>query len=358
MIENLEGEEWRDVVIPNGIDYTGFFMVSNKGRVKAVDRLVPYGDQTPHHRKEHIVEPHKNTLETYGRCRVSLCKDGKSKLYFVHRLVAYAFIPNPDNLPQINHKDENPLNNCVENLEWCTHMYNNMYGTKNQRVAEKLSRAIVQLDINGNLLKVWESTNEAGRAGYDISGISMCMSGKIRNHHGYKWDFLKNYRKKFPNIEYNEYYTKAVPLFSPDYKECMESKNKEREIPVVQLTLDNEFVKEYSSISSAAKENGWKAQCITEPLRKKNGTCHGYKFVYKTDYESGEFKKYKYKEKRVVQIDSTGIVIAIYNSVPEAQKETGTSESRIFYSMSSGEYVKGYKWIRYKDWKPLNSNQE
>ena len=72
-----------------------------------------------------VTSVHRN-----GYIKVSLWKNNKQKTYFMHRLVAEAFIPNPDNLPQVNHKDENKTNNCVSNLEWCTHKYNNNYGSK------------------------------------------------------------------------------------------------------------------------------------------------------------------------------------------------------------------------------------
>lgn len=73
----------------------------------------------------------------YGYPRVGLWKDGKVKREFVHRLVAMAYIPNPENLPQVNHKDENRANCCLQNLEWCDAKYNANYGSRNSRIAEK-----------------------------------------------------------------------------------------------------------------------------------------------------------------------------------------------------------------------------
>lgn len=97
------------------------------------------------------------TLKTFvnkeGYVLVSLCKDGICKSFFVHRLVAIAFIENPNNLPQINHKDENKANNCVENLEWCDQKYNNMYGTR----IERISRPIYQIDSKTlEIIKRWD----------------------------------------------------------------------------------------------------------------------------------------------------------------------------------------------------------
>ena len=76
-----------------------------------------------------------------GYAEVALWKNSSRKMCRVHRLVAEAFIPNPNNLPQINHKDENKLNNRMDNLEWCTQAYNNIYGTRLDRVKQTLDTA-------------------------------------------------------------------------------------------------------------------------------------------------------------------------------------------------------------------------
>ena len=115
-------EEWRDVV-----GYEGLYMVSNCGRVKSL--------KFSNGKREKIM---KLSDRGNGYLRVSLSKDGESKHYNVHRLAAIAFIPNPDNLPYVNHKDECKTNNNVDNLEWCTVEYNNTYGTARERQAEKI----------------------------------------------------------------------------------------------------------------------------------------------------------------------------------------------------------------------------
>lgn len=102
-------EEWKNI-----IGYEGLYEVSNKGNVRNV-------------RRNTLLKLSKNY---YGYIRVALSKNGIKTWLRVHRLVAQAFLPNPDNLPQINHKDEDKLNNCVENLEWCTAKYNNNYGDR------------------------------------------------------------------------------------------------------------------------------------------------------------------------------------------------------------------------------------
>lgn len=119
MIENLEGEEWRDIE-----GYEGLYQVSNKGNVKSLNYR--------RSGKEKKLRPEKLN----GYLLVCLSKDKKHKGFLVHRLVAKYFLENPDNLPVVNHKDENKENNSSENLEWCTQRYNVNYGTGIQRRSE------------------------------------------------------------------------------------------------------------------------------------------------------------------------------------------------------------------------------
>ena len=118
-------EEWRDIE-----GYEGLYQVSNLGRVKSLARVVIRSDGKPNTVNEKILKYGMNR----GYCAVVLCKDGKKKMYKVHRLVAMAFLRNPHNLPEVNHKDEDKKNNCVDNLEWCTSLYNINYGSHNERV--------------------------------------------------------------------------------------------------------------------------------------------------------------------------------------------------------------------------------
>lgn len=113
-------EEWREIE-----GYEGLYQVSNLGRVKSLFRVVIRSNGKPNTVNEKILKYGMNR----GYCAVVLCKNGKRKMYKVHRLVAMAFLSNPHNLPEVNHKDENKKNNCVDNLEWCTPKYNTNYGT-------------------------------------------------------------------------------------------------------------------------------------------------------------------------------------------------------------------------------------
>lgn len=137
--------------------------------------------------------------------KVNQSKDKKGYLYFncngkymfAHRFVASCFIPNPDNLPEVNHKDETRDNNCVDNLEWCDHSYNINYGTRNKKAAEsrishpKLSKKVYQFTKDGNFVKEWQSLHEIERVlGFDIGFISCCCNGKRKTAYGCIWRYL------------------------------------------------------------------------------------------------------------------------------------------------------------------------
>ena len=139
---------------------------------------------------ERIKKPMKCTNGYY---EVLLNKDNKVKPFLVHRLVAKAFISNPNNLKEVNHKDENIANNHVENLEWCTSKYNANYGTRNERVYESRRykyRKIRQYDLNGQLIKEWDSIADAGRyMNVNCASISRVCRGQQHTSMGYVWKY-------------------------------------------------------------------------------------------------------------------------------------------------------------------------
>lgn len=175
---NKEIEVWKD--IPN---YEGLYQVSSWGRVKSLN----YN----HTGKERILKPQKNTFEYL---HISLCKDSKRKTFTVHRLVATAFIPNPYNLPQINHKDENKENNHVDNLEFCTAKHNSNYGTRNERLSKKMSEAkskpIYQYTKVGEFIREWQSATHAEKElNIPQGNICQCCKGKYKSAGGYTWQY-------------------------------------------------------------------------------------------------------------------------------------------------------------------------
>lgn len=133
----------------------------------------------------------KNTfLKSYlarGYFKVCLCKDGTHKQLLVHRLVAETFLPNPQNLPQINHKDENKKNNCVENLEWCSAKYNINYGNHNEMVGKKHRKKVYCVELD----RVFESIRLAAKE-FNLSdtNISKCCRGKYKTTGGFHWKYV------------------------------------------------------------------------------------------------------------------------------------------------------------------------
>ena len=118
--------------------YEGHYVVDQFGRVYGVDRITTVQDNGRIYEKPISGKQMKQSMHPKGYKTVTLTKDGKTKTVYVHRIVAEAFIDNPDNLPMVNHKDEDKTNNFVENLEWCTASYNRTYGKAVERQAKPL----------------------------------------------------------------------------------------------------------------------------------------------------------------------------------------------------------------------------
>ena len=180
--------------------YEGWYEVSSYGRVRSADRVNINTNGLVRNLKGRILKPVKDK-DGYLLCR--LYKNGQNKTVKIHRLVAEAFITNPNNLPVINHKDENKANNSVflkkdgsvdlkkSNLEWCDSKYNANYGTRNKRIVETQSKPVLQIDLETNqIVEEYPSTAEASRQlKISHSGISMCCNGKFKAYKGFKWKY-------------------------------------------------------------------------------------------------------------------------------------------------------------------------
>lgn len=143
-------------------------------------------------------KPKKLAASDNGSGYLMICpsKNGTSTPELIHRLVANTFIPNPNNLPQVNHIDEDKLNNSVNNLEWVTRSQNLKHGTARSRMVEKQSKPVVAKDLNGEVILEFSSLNEAGRIGYDPSNISKCCRGIRASYKGLKWEYLNSREAK------------------------------------------------------------------------------------------------------------------------------------------------------------------
>lgn len=157
-----EIEEWRDIK-----GFEGLYQVSNLGRVKSLK----FG-------KERILKPRKTNI---GYLQVWLYKDVRKKCYMVHVLVANAFLPNPDNLPEVNHINEIKTDNRVDNLEWCSRIYNIRYS---QAVA------VNQFTLDGRFIRRWDCIMEVQyQLGFDGSSICKCCQGKLKLAYGFIWKY-------------------------------------------------------------------------------------------------------------------------------------------------------------------------
>lgn len=170
------------------IGYEDSYLISSWGNVKSLNynHTGKLKDRIPSKDKD-------------GYLFIALHKDGISKNFRIHRLVAEAFIPNPNNLPQVNHKSENKTENFVWNLEWCDDWYNNHYGTRLERVARanknnpKKSKRVAQYTLDGVLVAIYPSAKEAARqTGYSQGNISGCCRGDygFKTPYGYIWKYL------------------------------------------------------------------------------------------------------------------------------------------------------------------------
>lgn len=121
-----------------------------------------------------------------GYLQVSLCKNSKHKTYYIHRLVAEAYLPNPEELPQVNHKDENKENNALPNLEWCDMTYNNNYGSRNERAGKALGKPVYCIELD----KTFDSSHAAARElGLIQQSITKCCTGKYKTTGGFHFRY-------------------------------------------------------------------------------------------------------------------------------------------------------------------------
>lgn len=204
-------EIWKD--IPG---YERLYQVSNLGNVRSLN-----------YRRSGKSKLLKQGTDKKGYKQVGLWKNSKRKHYSVHRLVAIAFLPNPNNLPQVNHKDENKANNNIDNLEWCDAKYNNNYGTRNERTSEshkgkkgcwyekqlseehkkkiskslkgKNSKPILMYDKEGNFIKRFDSIVDVTEYfGKDrgCGNICNCLKGRRKTAYGFIFKYEDEENKK------------------------------------------------------------------------------------------------------------------------------------------------------------------
>lgn len=176
-----EREIWKDIE-----GYEGLYQVSNMGRVRSLDRK----DKNGQFRNGRVLAGRD---DGHGYHTVALYRDGNAKNWLIHRLVAKAFLDNPSNLPEVNHKDENKANNAVSNLEWCTAFYNNTYNGRHKRagkrIAKALGRPIYVVSGSGHRYYFESAKKAAEILELKRQGVSKCFRGECKQHHGFTFEW-------------------------------------------------------------------------------------------------------------------------------------------------------------------------
>lgn len=209
-------KEWKP--IPN---FEGWYEVSNFGEVRSVDREVNYKSSGKSFRRGMVLRP---KIGKHGYKEVILVINSKRHCYRVHKLVAMAFLPNPNNYSCINHIDENKLNNKVDNLEWCTQKYNTEVYYSNKTV-------LYQYDLFGNLIRIWNSITKASKYyNIDKTGIHHCCKGSLKTYHNFIWTYnvleVSEYKRRVTNDKISK---------------------------IILSNVDNVVIKEFKSMCDAAK---------------------------------------------------------------------------------------------------------
>lgn len=236
-------EEWKPAQ-----GFEGLYEVSSVGRVRNV-------------RTTHIL---CGCFSSKGYRRVCLQKDGKKKIVPVHRLVAMAFIPNPANMPMVNHKDENKANNDVSNLEWCDNQYNVNYGTAIERAIKKRIVSVIATDNNGNETCYASIKEAAQKMGVSTTCISQCcrrLRGRV-NVKGFSWRYADEEKHKH-------------------YVELRKNTAKKKATPVIAISKDGRSIY-FMSIKLAVEATGADGPSIIRSCREGKYRSGGYMWHYAT----------------------------------------------------------------------------
>lgn len=233
--------------------YDGLYLISDEGKVFSA-------------RSEKIL---KAGYSNGGYKHIELNVNGVAHKHFIHRLVAEAFIPNPDNLPVVNHKDENPANNRADNLEWCTYEYNSNYGTAiERRLLHRVyetggehasAKKVYRYDLNGNFISEYDSVAEAAEAtGLNRKSISKACCGGLKKYAECVW----SYNKQFSYDDHKHYENRNGTVYMYD--------------------LSGNLIKEYNS-PDEMRADGLSPANVNRVCRGERKTYNNFIFTRKAD---------------------------------------------------------------------------
>lgn len=273
-------EIWKSIGVVKGVDFTGLYEISNFGMPKSLDRWVVNKNGEKQFVKGRNLKV--NILKN-GYAGVELRKDGKRVFEYIHRLVLQAFIPNPNPelYPFVNHKDENPANNCLDNLEWCDAKYNSNYGTCKERASATLRShfiPVVKLNLNGDIIDVYYKRKDMLKKdnGASYRRIIYCINNGENIVNGYFFIRLDEYNKLMQN--------ELLDLIKQ--KQQQKGKNPYTKKPIVLLDLQGNFIKQFDSVSNTASFLNCQPSSVSSCLTGLNKTVKGFKCVYLEDYKT------------------------------------------------------------------------
>lgn len=321
-----EKEVWKDIE-----GYEGRYKVSNLGNVYScyVNRNLKHG----------------KTQDGYPY--VMLRKNGKQKIQLIHRLVAIHFIPNPNNLPIINHKDEDKSNYSIDNLEWCDNSYNVTYNDASKKAAKKNGKYVYAYNKDAELVYEYYSAHEAARQlNYSNGCISACCNNNIYTYKNLVWSNTR--------LSKEEILDRFERRKNNNLKNHWQSTQK----AVVKLDLDFNYICEYPSTQEAGRKMNCSASLIGGVCRGEHRQTHGYIFRYKDDYINGiepvQMRGLSSEPKPVNMYSLNDVFIESFNSLNNAAQylidnnlakgsKTGVAQN-ISYACK-GDYQQAYGFI-------------
>lgn len=265
-------EEWRLVKVVKGVDFTGYYEISNLGNLKSLDRTVLHCDGIKQNRKGVMFDltPSKD-----GYIRTILRKDGKERGISIHQLVAMAFIPNPNGYKYVNHKDENKINNRVDNLEWVSQAENNIYGTRTERASETIKNRfepIVCLYLNGNIKTVYYKKQDINSdKNVSTPNVIMAVSKNVNIYKEMFFIKLGDY-----NSLSNDELTSLIKIRKAEF----DKRNGHNSKKIAQIDKNGNIVKQWDSITNAARETGISRVTIRGYLNGMKSKKYDYTWQY------------------------------------------------------------------------------